>query len=174
MRMARRDPPQDDGNRLGQRIALEALRQPQTLQALTLWNAQRGERRFPPREALSPRAMAPFLRNTVLVRVIDGGKDYQFRVVGDAIVEVQGASLQGLTIGEIDKAQPGYGSALRPVYDRVVARGEPLAFRGQVPQAALRRAFFHESLVLPLGADGTTVDHLLVVGAYSYTMDTPS
>ena len=29
------------------------------------------------------------------------------------------------------------------------------------------RAMFHESLVMPLGDDGETVDHILVVGVYA-------
>jgi hypothetical protein len=142
--------------------------------AFKVWMERRGTRRLPAREDIPPRAMAPFLRNLVLVRVLDGGRDYEFRVVGDAIVQVQGKSFQGLALTEIDRQLPGYGGLLRPIYDKVRARCEPLAFRGTIHNSPAERSFSHESLVLPLGPEDGVVDHILVVGAYAYTMgETP-
>jgi len=155
---------------LGERIETGALRDPLLIQALSVWSELKGEGRFPSREAMTPRAMAPFLRNIVLVRVLENGKDYEFRIVGDAIVQVQGESFQGMTLTQIDAKLPGYGATLRPIYGKLVAEGEPRAYRGHVPNAPLKRAFSHESLLLPLGADGNSVDHILVVGAYTYTL----
>ena len=50
--------------------------------------------RFPPRAEMSPRDMADMLRNTVLVRVLDGGEEFEFRIVGDAMVVAQGCSFR--------------------------------------------------------------------------------
>jgi hypothetical protein len=155
---------------LGERVEIGAIRDPLLIQAFSVWSELKGEGRFPAREAMTPRAMAPFLRNIVVVRVVENGKEYEFRIVGDAIVQVQGESFQGMTLAEIDAKLPGYGTTLRPIYDKVVADGEPRAYRGHVPNSPLKRAFSHESLLLPLGADGSAVDHILVVGAYAYTM----
>jgi hypothetical protein len=157
---------------LGDRIALSEIQHPLLLKALTVWTDLKGARRFPSRQQVTPRAMAAFLRNIVLVRALDNGKEYQFRVVGDAIVEVQGDSFQGLTLAEIDAKRPGYGSLFRPIYDKIIVEGAPRAYRGEVRQLPPKRAFFHESLVLPLGSDDSTVDHILVVGGYSYTPGT--
>ena len=148
----------------------DSLRDPLLHQAIAVWSENRGSARFPAREVMTPRAMAPFLRNIVLVRVIDSGKEYEFRIVGDAIVQVQGSSFQGLTLTQIDAQLPGYGASLRPIYDQLVASGEPRAYRGHVPDGPVKRAFAHETVLLPLGKDAA-VDHILVVGAYTYTVE---
>jgi len=161
-----------DKSSLGERVDIAAIRDPLLHQAMAVWNEHKGAARFPLREAMTPRAMAPFLRNIVLVRVLEDGKDYEFRIVGDAIVQVQGGAFQGLTLTEIDAKLPGYGASLRPLYDQLVAAGEPQAYRGHVPDGPVKRAFSHETLLLPLGTDAA-VDHILVVGAYTYTVDLP-
>ena len=161
-----------DKSPLGEPVDIATIREPLLHQAMAVWNEHRGAARFPPREAMTPRAMAPFLRNVVLVRVVEGGKDYEFRIVGDAIVQVQGGAFQGLTLTDIDAKLPGYGASLRPLYDQLVAAGEPQAYRGHVPDGPVKRAFSHETILLPLGTDAA-VDHILVVGAYAYTVNPP-
>ena len=157
---------------LGERMEIAAIREPALQQALAVWNELKGTARFPARDVMTPRAMRPFLRNIVLVRVLENGKEYEFRIVGDAIMQVQGGAFQGLTLAEIDAKLPGYGAALRPLYDQLIAAGEPHAYRGYVPDGPVKRAFAHETLLLPLGTDAA-VDHILVIGAYAYTMDRP-
>lgn len=157
-----------DAPRGRQRIALSDIQNPMLRKGLALWERMRGEKRFPSRPQMSPREMSGLLRNTVLVKVLDGGAEFQFRIVGDAMVVAQGASFQGMTMAEIDRELPGYGSMLREVYTRIYETGEPLAFRGWFERSADKRPFFHESLVLPLGEDGQTVDHLLVIGVYAF------
>jgi hypothetical protein len=164
-------PPKDAAkSTLGERVQIDSIHDPLLNQAFSVWSELKGEARFPQREAMTPRVMAPFLRNIVLVRVLENGKEYEFRIVGDAIVQVQGESFQGMTLAQIDAKLPGYGATLRPIYGKLVAEGEPRAYRGHVPDAPLKRAFSHESLLLPLGADGKTVDNILIVGAYAYTL----
>ena len=164
--------PAAEASALGERIDIAMLRDQILLQALAVWNETKGAARFPAREAMTPRIMAPFLRNIVLVRVLDGGKEFEFRIVGDAIVQVQGGAFQGLTLTQIDEKLPGYGATLKPIYAAVVAEGSPRAYRGHVPDGPVKRAFSHESILLPLGTEAA-VDHILVVGAYTYTVDLP-
>jgi hypothetical protein len=161
-----------DKSPLGERVDIAAIREAVLHQAMAVWNELKGAARFPSRDTMTPRAMTPFLRNIVLVRVLENGKEYEFRIVGDAIVQVQGGAFQGHTLTEIDAKLPGYGASLRPLYDQIVAAGEPQAYRGHVPDGPVKRAFAHETLLLPLGTDAA-VDHILVVGAYTYTMDQP-
>ena len=166
-RQALRVPSVTDAPRGRQRIALSDIQNPMLRKGLALWERMRGEKRFPARAQMSPRDMSSLLRNTVLVKVLDDGAEFQFRIVGDAMVVAQGASFQGMTMAEIDQALPGYGTMLREVYRRIYETGEPLAFRGWFERSADKRPFFHESLVLPLG-DGQTVDHILVIGIYAF------
>jgi len=105
------------------------------------------------------------------VKVLDG--EFQFRIVGDAIVAIQGGTFQGMNTAEIEDAVPGYGRALREVYSHLCSVREPLAFRGNNQSPATGRPFFQETFLLPLGADGETVDHILVVTVYSYGEDGP-
>ncbi|HEY2069860.1 MAG TPA: PAS domain-containing protein [Rhizomicrobium sp.] len=155
-------------SRFRHNIPVADVRNPLLLRAIDLWQRQRGDRRFPERSEMTPRVLGGLLRNTVLVRVLDGGRDFEFRIVGDAIVAAQGASFQGYTTAQIEAALPGYGRMLKRVYGLAYETGEPSAFRGWFERGADGRAFFHESLVLPLGTGGV-VDHLLILGVYAYS-----
>jgi hypothetical protein len=148
-------------------IALPEIENVLTRKAYDIWENARGARRMPSRADMSPRAMSGLLRNTVLVRVIGAGDEFEFRIVGDAIVMAQGASLQGMTMAEIDLLLPGYGSTLHNAYSNTYRKCMPSAYRGWYVREADGHAMFHESLIMPLGDDGETVDHILVVGVYA-------
>ncbi|HXM00400.1 MAG TPA: hypothetical protein VN932_10760, partial [Rhizomicrobium sp.] len=93
------------------------------------------------------------------------------RIVGDAIVAAQGGSFQGKTTAEIDATLPGYGRMLHRVYRDACQAAAPRAYRGWFEPSTDGRAFFHETVILPLGADGEQVDHLLVLAVYAYSSD---
>lgn len=160
--------PAPDAPRFRHSIPVAEVQNPLLLRGLALWERLRSTRPFPSRNDMSPRLFAGLLRNTALVRVT--GDDFEFRIVGDAIVTAQGASFQGLTTAAIDERLPGYGRTLHRAYRMIVEAGAPSAFRGWFERKADGRAFFHESLGLPLGVDGT-VDHLLILGVYAYNDD---
>lgn len=122
---------------------------------------------MPSRADLSPRVLAGLLRNTGLIRVLDGESEFEMRIVGDALVTAQGASFQGMTTAEIDLVLPGYGAVLNSVYRYVSATKAPAAYRGWYVREADGHSLYHESIILPLSDDGQRVDHLLVVGAYA-------
>ncbi len=149
------------------RVALSELVSDTLRKGLDLWSRKRGTRRFPSKADMPPRDMADFLRQVVLVGVLPGGEEFQFRVVGDAIVQAQGASYQGLTMSEIDRIRPGYGAALTRAYRSLCRRGEPALYQGAALEVLQDRAIMHESLLLPLGDDDSAVDHILVVAVYS-------
>jgi hypothetical protein len=148
-------------------IALSELENGLTQKAYGVWQNARGERLMPSRAGMSPRVMSGLLRNTVLVRVIGAGDEFEFRIVGDAMVQAQGASLQGMTMAEIDLVLPGYGTILHHAYSNAYRKRAPFAYRGWYVREADGHAMFHESLVMPLADDGETVDHILIVGAYA-------
>lgn len=152
---------------LPQQIELAEIQNPAVRRALELWERLRGPRAFPARADLSPRQMPDLLRNIALVRVLEGGEDFQFRVIGDGIVVAQGASFQGMTTNEVDRILPGYGAALAGIYRRVLKSRRPLAFRGWYEREADGHSFFHESISLPFGPDPATVDHILVAAVYA-------
>jgi hypothetical protein len=149
-------------------VALSEVQNPALRKGLDLWTVQKGTRRMPSREEMTPRDMSEFLRNVVLVKVLDHGKEFEFRIVGDAIVVVQGVSFRGKTTREVEVAIPGYGDALREAYSLLCQRAEPIAFRGTSETGPRGKPFVFETLLLPLGANDATVDHLIVIAFYSF------
>ena len=150
-----------------QQIGLDEIQNPAVQHAYELWNRQRGVRAYPARGDITPRQMPDLLRNVALVRVLEGGEEFQIRVMGDALVEAHGANFQGLTMHEIDLLLPEYGAAIGELYRFVCKTRSPRAFRGWYRRDADKHAFFHESVLLPLGAEGKPIDHILVVAVYA-------
>lgn len=151
---------------LEQKVPVGDIVNPLLRKAVALWTERKGARRFPTRDQMPPRDMAAYLRNTALVRVMDGGQDYEYRVMGDALVQVLGMSFQGLKVSELEQRLPGFAGLLKPTYDLLVHGGEPLAFSGSMDQSPTGRAFSHETVLLPLGSDA--VDHILIVAAVHF------
>ncbi|HEY4124701.1 MAG TPA: PAS domain-containing protein [Rhizomicrobium sp.] len=160
-----------DDARTTQKIDPGELQNPLTRKALEKWNQLRGARRFPSREDTSPRELSPFLRNIALVRVIHGSAEFEFRILGDAIMQSQTGLQPGMTTGKLDEMYPGYGALFRTLYQMVCDTRAPQAYRGYYERTADQRSFYHESLFLPLGADDGVVDYILIVGVYAGEAD---
>jgi hypothetical protein len=137
------------------------------LGGLALWQGLKGERRYPPRSAITPRVLKPILRNTALLRVMNGGEDYEYRIVGDAYVMAHSQSFQGKRWSEMGDFVPSFHRFVKQVYDRVVQGGDPVAMRGWIERG--RPSIGHvycEYIYLPLGEAATGVDHILAVAVY--------
>ena len=134
--------------------------------ALRYWNTLRGGRAYPARDEIVPRDMGSFLRNVVVARVIDGGRDYEYRIAGDAFVQAIGLNFQGMRLSQVEAAEPDYGRATRAVYECVRNLGQPFALRGTVTAAAAARFSYQETIFFPLGKDGA-VDHVLAAAAFT-------
>ena len=143
-------------------LTLDEIDQPVVLQGVALWQELRGTRKFPSRSDVTPRGLGPLLRNTLLIAVIDGGADYQFRIVGDAPVVALGRNFQGVCLSEMDETGNMRGVTCRELYGSVVRTGEPRAIRGCMASNIERMFPIQcEAVFLPLGPDETTVDYLL-------------
>jgi hypothetical protein len=151
-------------------VPLSDLHNATVQKGVGIWQRMRGARPFPSRADMSPRQLSDLLRNTALVRVICAG-EYELRIVGDALVQAQGQSFQGMTMTEIDLVLPGHGSILTHIYNTVIERAAPISFRGWYHREADGRSLFHETAVLPLASAGNVIDHLIVFGAYAFTAD---
>ena len=153
-------------------VSLQTLDSGPVSFAVRYWTGLRGARNFPPRNELSPRDMAPFLRNIVLLRVIDGGSDYEYRIVGDAFVQAFGADFRGTRLSAVEITNPDYGRAARATYEHVRVTGHPFALRGVVSPSTPSLFSYHETAFLPLGTEAT-VDHLLVATAFTPRLPNP-
>ncbi|MBI1330314.1 MAG: hypothetical protein GC166_10485 [Alphaproteobacteria bacterium] len=149
-----------------QRIAVNDVQNPMLLCAIALWHRLRGERPFPARNDMTLRDMAPFARNSVLVRVLNDGAEFEIRLVGDAVVEAKGCSFQNMTLTEAAPRLGDNAGYMRRAYEAVLKGRAPIAFRGWIgPNYSL--PVFQESVMLPLGPEGESVDHILIVGVYA-------
>jgi hypothetical protein len=146
-------------------IALDELRNPIVCEALATWRRLCGARKMPSRADMSPRVMRGFLKHMALIQIVEGGRDFRYRVVGDAVIMQQNVPLNGMTTSDLDARIPGYGAQLARAYARVYRHRVPLAYRGLYYRPADQHTFSHESIMAPLGDDGETADHLIVVAA---------
>jgi len=134
--------------------------------AVRHWYALRGPRRYPTRDEILPRDIAGVLRHIVLIRVLDAGADFEYRIVGDAHVQAHETNFVGMRLKEIENTHPGFDPNTRATYEFVRFTGEPLAVRGWVGRDVPESKFcYYETIFLPLGAEDG-VDHLLVVTSY--------
>jgi len=131
-----------------------------------LWNERRGQRRFPARDAISPRDIKDYLARATIMRVIDGGNDFEYLLAGDVLIKSYGSNLQGAKASELANLREVTDlSALMDVACRpVVAHGAPILveFKSELYGGAIVR---REALHLPLGDDDGAVDHILVVSS---------
>jgi hypothetical protein len=149
-------------------IALDAVESIIVRQGVEYWRKLKGERSYPARQDMTPRDLAPLLRNVALIRLIDDGADYEYRIVGDAHVISHGFSMQGLRVSDVDRYSPGYGPVLKSLYDRAVRRRDVYAFRGWMERGEQHKQYIYsESVFMPLGPDETTIDHVLNFSVYT-------
>lgn len=136
-----------------------------------LWHELRGSGAMPERSALNPRDFAAFARDVSLIRVVEGGRDYEFRIIGDAHVQAYRATDQGRLLSEIAAQTPNFGSWLKGTYDRVRTSGKPLCLQGLVGSEFDHAPFgWFESGNFPLGTgerDSPSVSHILTVAVYA-------
>jgi len=148
-------------------ISLDELQFPALHSGVHYWRQLCGERRFPRREDLRPRGIAGLLCNTELVRVLDGGSDYEYRIVGDAVACAYGRQLQNHRLSDFEATAPATVRVTRKLFGIVIDNGMPLAVRSKTghdtPEAKFTEA---ETVILPLGICDSAVDHVLVFSCY--------
>lgn len=157
----------------GEIVTIDRLQAAPAQSGAAQWLALKGARAFPARA--EPRLLGPLLRHVILVRVLEGGADYEYRIVGNALV--QGGfkeNFAGRRISAIIDEMPKFGLGLRMLYDMVRASGEPMGYRGWVGRDMPGAEFaYHESAILPFGEDEAQVDHILIIAALVSRLDMP-
>jgi hypothetical protein len=149
-------------------ISLSDLECPEVLAIVHAWNKWRGFHAFPTRESLDPRDLGRFAANASIVRALDNGADYEFRVIGDAHVRAYGTNFTGMRMRDVIAAAPKFGRLLKASYDLVRTTGRAYAFRGIVGYDAPEARFsWFETCYLPFGPGRGDVDHILNAASYT-------
>jgi len=152
-------------------ISLDMLGNPILVEGLAYWRGLCRGRKFPSREDITPYGLKKLIRNVVLIRAIDGGADYEFRIVGDACVIAHGMSVKGMSLSELLNTKNKFASARKRLYDAVLRRGEPMAFGGMVVPDNRKGEVVHNTIIiLPLGPNDQTVEYLLLFSVYAPNM----
>jgi hypothetical protein len=152
----------------GGAVGLKEVQGVESRAGVDYWRRIRGARAFPSRADLVPREISGILRNLALLRLVDGGQDYEYRIIGDAHIVAHGFSMQGKLLSQMDRYAPGYGPMLKQLYDHVVLTRRGFGFRGWISRGADEPQYIHsESVFLPLGPNDDTVDHVLNFSVYT-------
>lgn len=156
---------------VGTEIPLDALSSDVVREGYNYWLAQRGQRPFPARSDIHPAEIKRLLPHIILAKVLDGGRDFDFRIVGEAVATAHGFNAINWRVSELDRHVKGFTEVVMRVYGRVYETRRPYASHGTLKH--LDRAFRgFESLFLPLGPDAQTVDHVFVVVGFTGDIDT--
>lgn len=129
-----------------------------------LWTRIRGDRRMPSRAEFPFHELAPWLEGLHLVEVLPDG-DFLFRVFATKSAMRLDAEYTGRRFSELPRSWILQDALLD--YRRVAATGEPL-FTDRTRRQEDGRMYSWRRLIMPVGDDGRTVDHLFVCLDYDY------
>jgi hypothetical protein len=121
----------------------------------------RGGGRLPRRSEIRPEDLKPWLGWINLLELVDGGRDFIFRLYGSNVAREFGRDLTGRSVSELPAEHLPIVTA---PFARVIGERVPCATR-HLLHFEDGRSFVWERLVLPLAEDGATVD-ILLVGLY--------
>ena len=143
-------------------IAPEELLSRKVRLGFDYWRMLCGTRCFPARGDVNPREIAGILTNMALLKVIDGGSDFRYRIVGDHAGRGYRADLNGRSIREVAAEMPRAAENWLRLYRQVTESGKPMAVRVSVGHDAREVNFTKaEAVFLPLGETEDRVDHLI-------------
>jgi hypothetical protein len=135
---------------------------PILLAGFDYWNARRGDRPMPARADIDPAAIKALLPHLILMDVLRAAKpdwplDFRYRLLGTFADEHMLARYTGICMSDLPHQQPG--SRIWNSLETVTTQGIPRVNR--VPYIGPHKDFLSVvDIVMPLAADGRTVDML--------------
>jgi hypothetical protein len=143
---------------------LEVVEQPGAVriqQLLAYWERKRDGRLACRRLDIDPTELAPHLPNIFMADVIDGGRDFRFRLIGTQIVRGLGRDSTGRRFSELYGGKPETLQKMIAIFRMVVDEKRPIFVRGSIfwlPSRDIRR---FTAGYLPLSEDGLSVNIIL-------------
>lgn len=151
-----------------ERVALDAVEDPIVRDGIAYWRSLCRGRLFPARADVTPNAMRKLLSHTILTRVVDGGADYEYRIVGQVHVDLHRIPFHGERLMKLKGFDVPYRALLKSLYDEVVETRAPVGNRSALRMAdRVSEHLRSESAFLPLGDADAAVDHVLVFATYA-------
>ena len=122
------------------------------------WSAKRGGRKMPSRADIDVLDLRYVLGNLMLVEVIGAPPRFRIRVHGNNLSERAGYELTGKMLDELPQNE--FRKGVGEKWTEVAATGEPMHCDDDMRIKG--RPYRYESIILPLSADGETVNMELV------------
>jgi hypothetical protein len=120
------------------------------------WLAKKGERMAPRRADIAPEEISELLPSVFLVEIV--GDRLRYRLVGSAVTEEYGSRFAGMYIDEVDLDH--VTARLIDEYHHAARAVTPIASRWSFTKNDGRHLDY-ERIILPLSADGQTVNMYL-------------
>jgi len=141
-------------------IQCEALRA-----GTAYWNKLRCGRPWPSRDELNFRDMAKFLPYMALLRVIDGGADFEHRFVGDVMVRAFSVPIQNRRFSEIGVDAPSLIRNSFLIFRRVLQTRAPVFALQRIGHDVREVVYMYgERALLPLGCTSDSIDYVIGLG----------
>ena len=124
-----------------------------------IWKDLAGERFAPRRQDITLPQVSKLSPWLWLIDVMDGGRDFRFRLAGDRIVQFLGGRHQGMRLSELP-LNPFF-VRMRHTLVHCVEHKKPIALGPVETGYPGKEHWAMEVVVLPLSDDGETVDCML-------------
>jgi hypothetical protein len=126
---------------------------------LAIWQDAAGGRAAPRREDITLARLRGLSACIWIADVVDDGKDFRFRLIGDRIQQFYGLNFGGQYLSALpDRTFAGKLSALQM---QCVAAAGPVAY-GPAPSSYTDKSHFEvEAILLPLSDDGSRITALI-------------
>lgn len=140
---------------------------------IALWQRLCAGRRYPSRQDITLRTLGRLAPHTVLIKVLDGGRDYEYRIVGDVPVSTTGHNFQGKRLSDPEVNKIMHKTHCREQYLSVLGSGEAHVFKAWMHNHRHSNLpSYTEAVFMPLSDDGETIDHLF--GIIVFTEEKPT
>lgn len=150
-------------------LAGDAFRFPAQRDLYSLWCDKRGLRKMPPWSVFDPVELRRWLGNLNLLDVIEGGRDFRYRVHGTTIAAKIGTDMTGKLTSQWH--EPFRSEAFK-TYRHVIAARTPHLVRDCETMGDYHH--LHYRLVLPLSDNDADVDRILTLLTLTDTRTTYS
>jgi hypothetical protein len=131
-------------------------------QLFAYWRDKRRGARLPGRADIDPIEIPRHLPCLALIDVVrhDETLDFRYRLTGTEIVDKAGRDPTGKSFGQLYSGT--YLQQAYATYRDIVRSGQPAMSQRVFPADPSRRFVTYDRLILPLAADGQTVDMLML------------
>jgi hypothetical protein len=137
---------------------MEKLAAPPLRELHRYWDQRRAGRSMPARADIDIALIPTLLQYVFLVDVLDGGRDFRFRLAGTHFRDVTEQEVTGQHVAEAFPEQ--FGAEVRQVWTKVIEEKRPVRGRGNLWIPG-REHVKWEGVAMPLGEDDEIVNMLL-------------